>query len=215
MKGKNSAGGHRLWLVISSLLLGSSAFAADLMEDVDYRTIKPPLATAAGKKIEVIEFFWYNCPHCNAMAPLIEPWAKRNHARIVFKRVPFARSEEWIAQQQLYYTLQAMGKVEQLHMKIFQAIHKQKIALKTAEQMANFVQRYGIDQKRFLTLFNSPAILQEVMNAEQLASQVGVERVPTIVVDGRFMTYADLIGGSNKEVLEVTDKLVSQARQSR
>lgn len=215
MEVRNIAGWLRLWLAIGYVLLGSSAFAAELMEDVDYRTLNPSLETVAGKKIEVIEFFWYNCPHCNAMAPLIEPWAKRNHARIVFKRVPYARSEEWIAQQQFYYTLQAMGKVEKLHMKVFQAIHEHKIALKTVEQMANFAQRYGIDRKRFLKVFNSPAILQEVMNAEQLASQAGVERVPTIVVDGRFMTYADLIGGSNKEVLEITDKLVSQARQSR
>ena len=95
-------------------------------EGFDYRVLGSPQPTEAGGKVEVVEFFWYDCPHCNAMVPLIEPWAKRQRHRIVFKRIPVARNEGAILQQQLYYTLESLGKVEALHSRIFHAIHDEK-----------------------------------------------------------------------------------------
>lgn len=149
------------------------------------------------------------------MEPLIEPWAKRNSSRILFKRVPYARSEEWVPQQQLYYALQAMGAVKALHARVFQAIHEQKIPLKTVDQMADFVQRQGLDRKRFLTAFKSLAVTQKTMHAAELAEQAGVESVPSIVVDGRHITYALLTGGTNAEVLQIADSLVNNAISER
>jgi len=203
-----------LWLLLACCAI-SNAFASDIAEGFDYRTLNAPLNTSAGAKIEVIEFFWYNCPHCNTMEPLIESWVKRNSSRILLKRVPYARNEEWVPQQQLYYALQAMGKVETLHSKIFQAIHEQKIPLKRVEQMADFVQRQGLDRKRFLAVFKSPAVIQLTLHAAELAEQTGVESVPSIVVDGRYITYANLTGGSNEEVLQIADDLVNKAMLER
>lgn len=205
---------RRLWLLLACCAIGNTV-ASDITESFDYRTINAPLSTSAGAKIEVIEFFWYNCPHCNAMESLVEPWARRNSSRILFKRVPYARNEEWVPQQQLYYALQAMGDVVALHSKIFQAIHEQKIPLKSVEQMADFVQRQGLDRKRFLAVFKSPAVIQQALHAAELAEQAGVESVPSIVVDGRYITYANLIGGSNEEVLQIADGLVNKAMLER
>lgn len=203
-----------LWLLLACCAI-DNVFASDIVEGFDYRTLSAPLSTSAGAKIEVIEFFWYNCPHCKAMEPLIEPWARRNSSRILFKRVPYARNEEWVPQQQLYYALQAMGEVEALHSKIFQAIHEKKIPLKSVEQMADFVQRQGLDRKRFLAAFKSPAVIQQTLHAAELAEQAVVESVPSIVVDGRYITYANLTGGSNEEVLQVADSLVNKAMLER
>ncbi|MDP2109660.1 MAG: thiol:disulfide interchange protein DsbA/DsbL [Thiobacillus sp.] len=199
-----------LWLLLALCAIGNT-FASDIVEGFDYRTLKAPLSTSAGTKIEVIEFFWYNCPHCNAMEPLIEPWAKRNSSRILFKRVPYARNEEWVPQQQLYFALQAMGEVEAWHSRIFQAIHEQKIPLKSVAQMADYVQRQGLDRQRFLAAFKSPAVIQQTLHAAELAEQAVVESVPSIVVDGRYITYANLTGGSNAEVLQIADSLVNKA----
>lgn len=182
-------------------------------EGFDYQVLDSPQPTKAGGKIEVIEFFWYDCPHCSVMAPLIEPWAKRHRNSIVFKRIPVARNEGAILQQRLYYALEALGKVEALHSWIFYAIHDEKISLKTVEQMADFLEEQGVGKKQFLKTINSEAVLKKVQRAQKLAAAYGVDAVPTIAINGRYVTSATMIGGNQADVLPVVDYLIAKSKR--
>lgn len=196
----------------------STAVAASTVtpeEGFDYRVLSSPQPQPARTdgKIEVIEFFWYNCPHCNTLMPLIEPWAKRHGDSIVFKRVPVARNEPAILQQQLYYALESLGKVEALHSRIFLAIHDEWTPLKTIEQMADFLEEQGIRKKKFLKIINSEAVMKKVHRAQQLTAIYGVDSVPTIAINGKYVTSATMMGGTQADTLPVVDYLVAKSRQ--
>jgi len=182
-------------------------------EGFDYRVLDSPQPARADGKVEVIEFFWYNCPYCNAMMPLIEPWAKRHRNHIVFKRVPVALKDSAIPQQQLYYALESLGKVEALHSQIFNAIHDEWIPLKTTEQMADFLEEQGIGKKQFLKAINSDAVMKKVQRAQQLTAAYGVDSVPTISVNGQYVTSASMVGGSQEDALLVVDHLVAKSKR--
>lgn len=182
-------------------------------EGFDYRKLGSPQPTKAGSKVEVIEFFWYDCPHCYAMLPLIEPWAKRKRHHVVFKRIPVARNEGAILQQQLYYALEDLGKVEALHSRIFHTIHSEKNPLKTAPQMADFLEKQGIEKNRFFKILNSDAVMKKVLRAQQLTTAYGVDSVPTIAINGQYVTSAGMFGGNQADALRVVDHLVAESKQ--
>lgn len=183
-------------------------------EGLDYQIVRSAQPANTGKKIEVAEFFWYDCPHCNVMLPLIETWAKHHQKSIIFKRIPVARTEGAKLQQQLYYALETMGKVEALHSQIFYAIHDEKVSLKTVEQMADFLVELGIEKNRFLKIINSDAVMKKVQRAQQLTANYGVDSVPTIVINGQYVTSATILGSNQADVLPVVDYLLSKSRQN-
>lgn len=196
-------------LALSTAVAIASSSAPE--EGFDYRvqgSTKPPSARG---KVEVIEFFWYDCPHCNAMLPLIEPWAKRQRHNIVFKRIPVARNKGAILQQHLYYALESLGKVEALHSRIFHAIHDDLIPLNTAEQMADFLEEQGVEKKKFLKNFNSDAVLKKVQRAQHLTAAYDVDSVPTIAINGQYVTSATMMGGNHADALEVADHLIAKS----
>lgn len=198
-------------IALSSAVAAPSPVAPE--EGFDYQVLSSPQPTKAGGKVEVIEFFWYDCPHCNAMAPLIEPWAKRHRNSIAFKRIPVARNEGAILQQRLYYALEALGRVEALHSWIFYAIHDEKIPLKTIEQMADFLEEQGVGKKQFLKAINSDAVMKKVQRAQRLTAVYGVDSVPAIAVNGQYVTSATMIGGSQADALQVVDYLVAKSKR--
>ena len=204
-------------LVLAAMLTAAPCGAAsgEVLEGFDYRVAASPQPVARGGKVEVIEFFWYGCPYCNAMTPLIEPWAQRRRRDVSFIRVPYARDERDVPQQQLYYALEALGKVESLHTVIFQAIHEEGIPLKTAGQMAEFLEMEDIEPARFLEAFQSDPVRLKVERARQLSAGFGIDSVPTMVVDGRYITSAAMIGGGQADALDVVDRLVDRVQAAR
>ncbi|BAN35384.1 thiol:disulfide interchange protein DsbA [Sulfuricella denitrificans skB26] len=203
-------------ILLGTFIVLSTVVAASPVkpeEGFDYQILSSPQPTKADGKIEVIEFFWYDCSHCNAMAPLIEPWAKRHRNSIDFKRIPVARNEGAILQQQLYYALESLGKVEELHIQIFNAIHDEWIPLKTMEQMADFLEKQGVGRNNFLKAINSAAVMKKVQRAQQLTAAYRVDSVPTIVVNGQYVTSASMIGGNQADVLPVVDYLVAKSKR--
>lgn len=181
----------------------------------DYRVVASPQGRSVGKKVPVLEFFWYDCPHCNAMMPLIEPWARERAGAISFVRVPVARNPGAILQQRLYYALETLGWSEKLHAKIFDAIHRGKTTLHTLDQMADFVSREGVDRQAFVRAFDSPAVSAKVLRAQALTAQYGVDLVPVIAVDGRYVTSAAMLGGTQGDALRVADFLVNKAMKKK
>ena len=169
---------------------------ANPVNGVHYRTLAQPQPTESGNKVEVTEFFWYGCPHCNALEPGLEAWVKKQGDNIVFKRVPIKFRDSFIPQQKLYYTLEAMGKIEELHPKIFQAIHGGRQPLDTDASVIDFAEKQGIDKKKFVEMYNSFGVGTKVNRAAQLQQAYNVDGVPMIAINGRYVTAPSIVGAS-------------------
>lgn len=181
----------------------------------DYRTLdkKAPVEAPAGK-IEVVEFFWYSCPHCNAFEPMLSAWVKKLPADVSFRRVPVAFRDDFVPQQRLYYTLEAMGKVDELHAKVFHAIHVERQATNREDTILAFAQKNGLDRARFQELYNSFSVSTKARRAKQLQDQYEVDGVPAMGVAGRFYTDGTLTGNMDR-VLQVVDYLVGEVRRGK
>jgi len=206
------------------LALSAAASPASPKDGVDYRTIDVPQQTAAGNKVEVTEFFWYSCPHCFAFEPELQSWIKKQGDKIVFKRVPIAFRDTFIPQQKLYYTLDALGMIDQLHGKVFHAIHVDRLRLDTDAEIADFIAKQGVDKKKFTDMYNSFAVQTKVRQAAQTQNAYKVDGVPLVAIDGRWLTSPSIVGASlgNKpepilqaSTLQVMDFLVSKAAQEK
>lgn len=184
-------------------------------EGADYLALdkRVPVETAQGK-IEVIEFFWYSCPHCNAFEPKLEAWIKKIPADVVVKRVPVAFRDDFVPQQRLFYSLEALGKLDELHRKVFNAIHVDKLALNKEEGIAGWIEKQGVDKAKFLELYNSFSVSTKARRATQLQDAFKVQGVPAMGIAGRFYTDGTLAGTMDR-ALQVTDYLIAEARKSR
>lgn len=190
---------------------------------VDYRVLEKAQQTDSGKKIEVTEFFWYSCPHCNLLEPSLEAWVKKQGDKISFKRVPVAFRDSFVPQQKLYFTIEAMNKVSELHGKVFRAIHVEKQALDTDAQIAAWIAKQGVDPKQFANIYNSFGVQTKVQRAVQLQTDYKVDGVPMIAIDGRFITSPSIVGkGLGRSVpesvlhdstLQVMDWLLTQSKK--
>jgi thiol:disulfide interchange protein DsbA len=165
-------------------------------------------------KVEVIEFFWYSCPHCNAFEPRFEAWAKKQPADVFVKRVPVAFRDDFVPQQRLYYTLEALGKVDELHAKVFQAIHTNHEQLNREEAIVAWAGKQGLDQGKFKELYNSFSVASKARRASQLQDAYKVLGVPALGIAGRYYTDGDLAGNIDR-ALQVTDYLVAETRKAR
>lgn len=175
--------------------------------------LRAPTETAPGK-VEVIEFFWYSCPHCNRFEPDLEKWITRQDKNVVVRRVPVAFRDEFVPQQRLYYTLEALGKVDQLHKKVFYAIHVEKNPLNTQATMGEWLAKQGVARDKFDQIYNSFAVQTKSQRATQLMNAYKVGGVPSLGVAGRYYTDGSL-AQSMERALAVVDQLVSDVRKSR
>ena len=181
----------------------------------DYRTLQKaaPVETAA-PKIELVDFFWYSCPHCNAFEPMLQAWGKKLPDDVVVRRVPASFRDNMVPQQRFFYALEAMGKVGDLHVKVFDAIHKENVDLTRVAPMAEWVGKQGLDVARFTELYNSFAISAKARRATDLQNLYDVEGVPAFGTAGRW--YSDpTLCGSNARLLQVADFLIAEARKPR
>lgn len=178
----------------------------------DYLVINPPVPTPANGKVEVIEFFWYGCPHCNAFEPMLEAWAKKLPADVAFRRVPVAfRDEPFVAHQRIYYALEEMGLLEAMHAKVFAAIHVDHQRLDNPTEIAAFMKKNGVDPAKFMSFYNGFSVQTRARQAAQLAQAYKIDGVPSIAVAGKYFTSATL-SGSPQRSLAVADYLIQQAR---
>jgi thiol:disulfide interchange protein DsbA len=175
---------------------------------------KPVPVEAPAGKVEVIEFFWYNCGHCNAFEPVLEAWVAKLPKDVAFKRVPVAFNDASVPQQRLYYALEAMGLVNKLHTRVFAAIHAEKQDLSQAEAITNWVVKQGADKAKFLEHFNSFAVATKATRAKQLTNAYLLEGVPALGVAGRYYTDGSMAKSMDR-ALQVTDFLVAQVRNGR
>ncbi len=180
----------------------------------DYRTLgqRAPVDAPAGK-IEVIEFFWYSCPHCHAFEPALEAWAGKLPADVAFRRAPVAFRDDFVPQQRLFYTLEAMRRMD-LHAKVFQAIHVERQPTNRDDSILAWAQKNGLDRAKFQETYTSFSVQSKARRAAQLQDAYQLQGVPSFGVAGRFYVDGELAGNMNR-ALEVVDFLAAEVRQGR
>jgi thiol:disulfide interchange protein DsbA len=178
----------------------------------DYQVLETRASVEApAGKIEVVEFFWYSCPHCNSFEPTLNQWVKKLPKDIAFRRVPIAFNDTFVPQQRLYYTLEAMGLLDKLHAKVFAAIHVEKNKLASGEAIVEWVGKNGVNQAKFLAQYNGFAVVTKAQRASQLQNAYKVEGVPALGVAGRFYTDGSM-AQSMERALQVVDALTTAIR---
>ena len=182
---------------------------------VDYLVLdKRVLVEAPAGKIEVVEFFWYNCPHCHAFEPAFDAWSKKVPKDVAVRRVPIAFRDDFAPQQRLYYALEAMGLVDKLHAKVFAAIHVEKKDLTKGDAIADWVAKQGVDKTKFLEQYNSFSVATKASRATQLQNAYKIEGVPALGVAGRYWTDGSM-AKSLERALQVVDHLVVGIRNGK
>lgn len=182
-------------------------------EGLDYVKLDKPAATDGVKgKIEVVEFFWYHCPHCNRFEPTLEAWVKKLPKDVHFKRVPVAFRPNFVPDQQLFYALEAMGKLGQLHAQVFLAIHSENLNLDNREQIIAWVAKQGVNQADFTKHFDSFAVGSKATRATQLQTAYNVSGVPALGVAGQFYTDGSLAQSMGR-ALQIVDYHIANLRK--
>lgn len=193
--------------------LAPGAFAQGApVEGRDYARLAQPLAMPATGKVEVVEFFGYWCPHCNSFEPTLEAWSRKLPADVAFRRVPVAFSAPQEPYANIYFTLEAMGLLDQMHRKVFAAIHVQRQRLDKDNEIVAFMKANGVDGAKFTETYKSFTVASKFKQARQLADAYRIDSVPTLGIHGRYFTSPSLAGGA-EQALKVTDQLIQRARK--
>ncbi len=203
--------------LVTASLFGMTAQAADnvpLEAGKTYVELANPVPVSEPGKIEVVELFWYGCPHCYAFEPTINPWVEKLPSDVNFKRIPALFGGPWDAHGQLFITLDTMGVEHKVHNAVFNAIQKEGKRLTKPEDMADFVATQGVDKAKFLETFNSFAVKGKMAQYKELAQKYGVQGVPTMIVNGKYRFDLGTTGGP-EQTLNVADQLIAKERAAK
>lgn len=203
-------------LTLCILLLGVGILPAraEIQAGKDYVQLTTPQPTQSGNKIEVIEFFWYGCPHCYDLEPHLKTWLKRKPKDVEFRHVPAVFRDSWVPNAKTFYALDALGMQEKLHQQVYDAIHLENIDLNNEQELFDWVAKHGVDRKKFVDAYNSFSMQAKVSKSVQMPKDYGLNGVPSLVVGGKYLTSGSL-AGSPEEVLKVLDQLIEKARKER
>jgi len=211
---------HATLVGAAGLVLGASPLAQAQggapVEGTNYVRLsqRAPVSAPAGK-IEVVEFFWYGCPHCHHFDPALSAWAAKLPADVVFRRVPVAfRENPFVTHQKLFYSMEAMGLLPSLHAKVFNAIHEQQLKLDTLDAITDYLAKQGVDKDKFVAMFNSFGMQNKVKAARALAEAYRIDGVPTMGIQGQYFTSISLNGSPDK-TLATVNFLIDQVRKGK
>lgn len=193
----------------SLLILLFSCSALLKADPAGYETLSPAQPTHNPDKIEVIEFFWYGCPHCYSFEPLLEKWLKNLPKNVEFIRQPAVFSDLWGKHAKAYFTAEALNVVDKIHADFFDAIQNKKQNLETEDQLAKFFAAHGVNETEFHNTYNSFLVDSKMRQASAMAGRYGVTGVPAIIVNGKYKTNGPL-AGSQEKMIEIIDQLIQQ-----
>jgi thiol:disulfide interchange protein DsbA len=183
--------------------------AANTESAAGYETLSPAQPTQHADKVEVIEFFWYGCPHCYNLEPLLQQWLKKLPKNVEFIRQPAVFNEQWGKHAKAYFTAEALGVVDKIHADFFDALQNKKQSLETEDELAKFFAAHGVDEKQFRETYNSFLIDAKMRQAPVMSSRYGITGVPAVIINGKYKTNGPL-AGSHEKMLEVMDNLIKQ-----
>lgn len=208
--------------LLSAAILGLAISFSDLSwaqspkieEGFDYRILPTPQPVESKGKVEVIEFFWYGCPHCYDFESELNAWLKRQPKDVIFRKVPVAFRDDLMPHSQLFYALEAMGKGDALNDKVMYAMHKENKRLMTENEITDWVATQGIDRNTFLVTYRSFAVVSKARAARQMADAYRIDGVPTVVMQGRYVTSPS-IAGTKAKAISVMEHLEQKIRKDK
>ncbi len=195
--------------MLAFVSLALPAAAQSSTTDADYREIRrQPVET--GDKIEVIDFFFYGCQHCNELLPRLERWRKGKPADVVYRHIPVVRHDSWVPLAKTYFTLEALGEVERMHPAVFYSYHVEDLSMSQDKVISEWAAKQGLDPDKFMAIYRSDETRRKVERARKQTLDYDIQGTPSLVVDGRFLT-----DGSSPKTIDILDRLVRIARQQR
>ena len=201
---------QRLSLAAAAL----SFAAAGAFAQQPWQLLNPPQPTEGGGKVEVVEFFWYGCPHCYSLEPAVVAWSKKAPADVTFKRVPAIPSDSWAEHARIFYTLEAMGKLEEYHQKVFDAIHKGNLNMNNKKIRDEWLAKNGIDPAKYAEMEKSFSVATKLNRAKQLTYAYKVDSVPRVVVNGKYVVTMEGAGSIDR-VFQIVDQATGVARKDK
>ncbi len=202
-----------LAVLLLAFAAGAQAQAPAALElGRDYIRLDKPYPVVSGDKIEVIEFFYYGCPVCYELEPKLSRWYFNGPGTVLLRRVPALSSDNWDNFAKLFYTLDAMGQLGRLHWPVYDNFHFNGLKLNDEQVAATWVAHNGLDKQKFLSIYDSPQVQEKLATARVLMKALDIKGVPSIVVDGKFLTSARMTGGTS-ELIQVLQQLVELARK--
>ena len=203
-----------LGLGATALLAQSARAATEPVEGKDYTKLGTPVPVAVAGKIEVIEFFGYWCPHCSQLEPVLEPWVKKLPSDVNFRRIPVAWQAQHVPFQKLYFALEVMGAGGEVHRKVFDAVHVQRLRIDNDGAIGGFAGVIGVDKARLLDEMKGFTVASKLNVANKSFASFQINGVPTLAVNGRFLTSPEMAGGE-EQALRVAEALIRKARTTR
>lgn len=203
-----------LLLLATPFVAHSATSPLKYQEHDSYERIVPPQPTANPAKVEVVEVFWYGCPHCFRFQPYIQRWLLTKPDYVDYIRLPAILNESWAIHARAYYTAEALGVLEKTHEALFDAIHVKKQRLDTEDALADFYAQYGVDKKQFKSTFESFAVTTKVNRARELTQRYGIDGTPTMVINGKYRTGPGMTGGYDT-LIDVVNYLAEQEAGAR
>jgi thiol:disulfide interchange protein DsbA len=201
----------RLLVLLAVVLCACTQATAEPVAGKDYQVIDPPVPSATPNKVEVIEFFYYGCPHCYQLEPHLKNWLKQKPDDVVFKAQPAVFRESWLPLTKAYYALEATGDLARLHDKVFAALHDQQLNINNDEALFAWVEKQGVNREKFVDAYKSFGIQGKAQRAVQMTKEYRVAGTPSIVVDGKYITSGSMTG-SHESMMKVVDYLIAKAR---
>lgn len=198
-----------LAVLAAGIFSAAPAGAAAPVEGKQYARLQMPQPTEQNGKVEVIEFFWYGCPHCADLEPTLKPWVKKLPADVTFRKVPAILGNSWAPGARLFYTLEAMGQLDRLNDAVFNAMVRQKINLNDENTLLDWVAKQGVDRQKFADMYKSFSIEGKVRRAAEMTQEYGFGGVPVLIVGGKYMPNPV---GSLQDMLRVVDGLIEMNR---
>lgn len=202
------------FLLLSFGLINSLSARADIVEGKDYTVLTNPQPTQDANKIEVLEFFWYGCPHCYSLHPHLKTWLINIPGDVSFRYVPGILRANWVAAAKIYYAIEAMGIADVLHDKAYDAMHRDKIDLNNESVLFDWIEKQGIDRKKFETTYKSFGVQNQVARSTQMTRQYQLNGVPALVVNGKYLTSGRM-GGTPEDTIKTLELLIEKVRKER
>ena len=203
--------------LIGAMLLAAAPVQAtteSFDEGIDYRLVEQPARAEEGADVEVLELFWYGCPHCWHLEPEIDRWLESKPDGVSFRRMPAAASPRWVPHAKAYYAAEMVGELDRLHKPLFTALHTERRKIFSDDEIIAFAAEQGIDEAAFRKAYNSFPVDMQVRKSAELVRRYNIDGVPAIVVNGKYLTSATQ-AGSTEKMFQVVDYLVAQEAKAK
>ncbi|PTN11383.1 thiol:disulfide interchange protein DsbA/DsbL [Nitrosomonas aestuarii] len=201
-------------VVIGTGLFGMTSAHAEIVEGRDYKVLENQQPVRSDDRIEVIEFFWYGCQYCNSLHPHIKEWLKNKPSDVDFRYVPAIFRDNWIPGAKAFYTIETLDIMETIHDKIYDAIHQDKINLTDESVLFGWVEKQGVDKEKFVNIYNSFTIQNQVARSNQMTRQYQLTGVPALVIEGKYVTSGRQ-GGTPQLTIRILDEIIDMVRKSK